>query len=133
MSMKTISELRAAFLAGTYTPTEAIVESLKMISEKNDDINAFLDVYEDAKEAATAATEAYKRGGELPPLLGVPVAIKHNILIKGKRATASSRIIQPPTMRPSSNDSATPALSSLVVPTWTNLQWGAQLRTLLLE
>jgi aspartyl-tRNA(Asn)/glutamyl-tRNA(Gln) amidotransferase subunit A len=90
----TISELRAAFLAGTYTPTEAIAESLAVIAEKNGDINAFLDVYEDAKEAAALATEQYKRGDTAPVLLGVPIAIKHNILIKGKRATAASKILE---------------------------------------
>ncbi len=92
--MKTISELRAAFTAGTYTPTEAVAESLRVIAEKNTDINAFLDVYEDATEAAAVATETYKNGGDLPPLLGIPVAIKHNILIKGKRATAASKILE---------------------------------------
>jgi aspartyl-tRNA(Asn)/glutamyl-tRNA(Gln) amidotransferase subunit A len=94
MSMKTISELRAAFVAGTYTPTQAIEESLKVIAEKNSDINAFLDVYEDAMETAAVATDRYKSGGDLPPLLGIPVAIKHNILIKGKRATAASKMLE---------------------------------------
>lgn len=92
--MKTISELRAAFLAGTYTPVQAINESYKVIAERNQDLNVFLDVYEDAAEAAVAATEAYAKGGDLPPLLGIPVAIKHNILIAGKRATASSKMLK---------------------------------------
>jgi aspartyl-tRNA(Asn)/glutamyl-tRNA(Gln) amidotransferase subunit A len=92
--MKTLTELRAAFIAGTYTPTQAIEASLKVIAEKNADINAFLDVYEDAKEAAAAATELYQRGGDLPPLLGMPIAIKNNILIKGKRATGASKILE---------------------------------------
>ncbi|MEN9920634.1 MAG: hypothetical protein RL538_527 [Candidatus Parcubacteria bacterium] len=92
--MDTISKLKAAFLAGTYTPTKAVEESLKVIAEKNGDINAFLDIYEDAKDAAAVATERYKNGGDLPPLLGIPVAIKHNILIKGKRATASSKMLE---------------------------------------
>lgn len=90
----TISELRAAFIAGTYTPTEAIAESLKVISEKNSELNAFLDVYDDARIAAASATELYKKGGELPPLLGIPVATKNNILIKGKRATGGSKILE---------------------------------------
>ncbi len=92
--LKTITELRAAYIAGSYTPTEAIEASLKVIAEKNGDLNAFLDVYEDAREAAAAASELYKKGGELPPLLGIPVAIKNNILIKGKRATGASKILE---------------------------------------
>ncbi len=92
--LKTITELRAAYIAGSYTPTEATEASLKMIAEKNGDLNAFLDVYEDAREAATTATELYKKGGELPPLLGIPVALKNNILVKGKRATGASKILE---------------------------------------
>ena len=92
--MKTITELRAAFVAGTYTPTEAIEDSLKVIAEMNPAINAFLDVYVDAKEAAATATNQYAEGGELPPLLGIPVAIKNNILTKGKRATGGSKILE---------------------------------------
>jgi aspartyl-tRNA(Asn)/glutamyl-tRNA(Gln) amidotransferase subunit A len=94
MIMKTISELRAAFLAGTYTPTQAVEESLKMIAEKNGDLNAFLDVYEDAWEAAAVATSRYAEGGDPPPLLGIPVALKNNILLKGKRATGASKILE---------------------------------------
>ena len=92
--MHTIASLTAAFKNGTYTPTEAIEESLRVIAEKNPELNAFLDIYDDAREAAVIATAKYKQGGELPPLLGVPVALKHNILIKGKRATAASKILE---------------------------------------
>lgn len=92
--MKTISELRNDFTAGTYTPSEAVTESLRVIAEKNPDINAFLDVYHDAIEAAATATEMYKSGGTLPPLLGMPIAIKNNILIKGRRATGASKILE---------------------------------------
>lgn len=94
MNMKTISELRAAYLSGTTTPSDVVAESLKRIAEQNNELNVFLDIYEDAHEAAVAATEAYKKGGDLPPLLGIPFAIKNNILIKGKRATASSKMLE---------------------------------------
>lgn len=92
--LKTISELRAAFVAGTYTPTQAVEASLNLIAEKNGEINAFLDVYEDAIKAAEVATSRYTEGGDLPPLLGIPVAIKHNIMNKGKRTTAASKILE---------------------------------------
>ena len=92
--MNTISKLRAAFIAGTYTPTQAVEASLAVIKEKNGDINAFLDVYDDALEAAAVATKQYAEGGELPPLLGMPIAIKNNILINGKRATGASKILE---------------------------------------
>ena len=92
--MKTITQLRNDFISGKYTPREAVAESLAVISEKNKDINAFLDVYTDAAELAADATKVYAQGGEVPALLGVPLAIKNNILIKGKRATGASKILE---------------------------------------
>lgn len=93
-NMPTIATLRAKFLTGSYTPSDAVNDALAVIQTSNPELNAFLDVYEDAKEAAAAATERFKAGGELPPLLGIPMAVKHNILIKGKRATGGSKILE---------------------------------------
>ena len=93
--METVSELRKKFVAGEYTPTEAIEKSFSVIKEKDSDINAFLEVYEDALEQAKAATDRYiKEGDAAPALLGVPFAIKNNILIKGKKATGASKILE---------------------------------------
>lgn len=92
--MHTISELRQKFESGSYTPTDAWQESVDVIQEKDDEVHAYLDVFADAKEAAATATKRYEEGGELPPLLGVPIAVKNNILIKGKRATAASKILE---------------------------------------
>ncbi|MFT7507727.1 MAG: aspartyl-tRNA(Asn)/glutamyl-tRNA(Gln) amidotransferase subunit A [Acidimicrobiales bacterium] len=91
----TITQLRKKFISGEYTPEDAVNESLSTIKEKDEEIHAFLDVYQDAKEAAIAATKRFKEEGEnAPVLLGVPVAIKNNILIKGKKATGGSKILE---------------------------------------
>lgn len=92
--MKTITTLMADFKAGTDTPSQAMEQSLAVIATQNPDINAFLDVYDDAREIAKEADKQFKSGGEVPPLLGVPIAIKNNILIKGKRATGASKILE---------------------------------------
>ncbi len=92
--METIKSLRAAFLAGKQTPVDAVEASLKTIKEKDGDIHAFLDVYEDAREEAVKATEMYKKNETSQPLLGVPIALKNNILIKGKKATAGSKMLE---------------------------------------
>ncbi len=93
--MDTVANLRAKFIAGEYTPAEAVRAALAVIKEQNDDINAFIDVYEDALKEAEEATKIYaEKGADAPPLLGVPVALKNNILTKGKRATASSKMLE---------------------------------------
>ena len=94
-NMDTISELRTKFIAGDYTPTEAVKASMAVIKEKDGEIHAFLDVYEDALKEAEVATATYKeKGSDTPALLGVPIALKNNILVKGKKATGASKILE---------------------------------------
>jgi aspartyl-tRNA(Asn)/glutamyl-tRNA(Gln) amidotransferase subunit A len=91
----TIFELITAYKGKTYTPTAELDRVFACIQEKDPSIHAFLDTYEaEAKAAAVAATATYAQGGDLPPLLGVPVAIKNNILCNGKKATAASKILE---------------------------------------
>ncbi len=94
--MKTVSHLREDFIEGKTTPTKVVAESLSLIRNKNKDINAFLFEYEEeAVNLAKQADDIYKKGGyEKLPLLGVPIAIKNNILIKGKIVTAASRMLK---------------------------------------
>jgi aspartyl-tRNA(Asn)/glutamyl-tRNA(Gln) amidotransferase subunit A len=90
----TITELRKQFIEGTYTPEDALRDARAVIAEKDGDIHAYLDLYDDAAAAARAATARYATDGvNTPPLLGVPIAVKNNILIKGKRATGGSKIL----------------------------------------
>lgn len=93
--METVTNLRAKFISGEYTPTEAVEAALAVIKEKDGELHAFLAVYEDALTAAEAATVQYKeKGADTPPLLGVPIALKNNILMKGKKATGASKILE---------------------------------------
>lgn len=70
--------------------TKAYLENIKKL---NPDMNAYLEVFDDAISQAEKADERIA-SGENSPLLGIPVAVKDNILIKGKRVTAASNILK---------------------------------------
>src|SRR3989339_687352 len=90
----TITDLRKKFIEGSYTPLDAYIDARKVIDTDDEDINAFIEVFEDARESAVTATERYEKEGEnAPALLGMPIAIKNNILIKGKKTTAASKML----------------------------------------
>ena len=67
---------------------------LKNIKEKNTKLNAYLEVFQDAEEQAKKIDEGIKSGKDMGPLAGIPFAIKDNILINGKSASASSKILE---------------------------------------
>lgn len=91
----TISDLRRKFVSGAETPLSVYESFRARIEESNPTMNAYIDVYDDARNAAERATELYATHGEhTPALLGMPLAIKNNILIRGKRATAGSRMLE---------------------------------------
>lgn len=91
-----ISTLRAGFIAGSYTPTDLMKDVFAVIDAKDKDIKAYLETYkaEAILEAEKATAEFAKVGDKAPSLLGIPVAIKNNILVAGKKATASSKILE---------------------------------------
>jgi aspartyl-tRNA(Asn)/glutamyl-tRNA(Gln) amidotransferase subunit A len=92
---QTIASLVRAYTEGITTPTAVVKESLATIQAKNGDLNAFLAVYDDALQAAEEATKLIgTEEGKSSPLLGVPIAVKNNILIKGKIATGASKILE---------------------------------------
>ncbi len=66
------------------------------IESKEETVHAYLDLYK--KEAYARAKEVEKGiadGTYTGPLAGVPIAIKDNICIKGKKTTCASRILTP--------------------------------------
>jgi aspartyl-tRNA(Asn)/glutamyl-tRNA(Gln) amidotransferase subunit A len=68
---------------------------LERIEDRDRDIHAYLSV--DAHHALQKAERvdlALARGEALPPLAGVPLALKDNILVRGKPATAGSKILE---------------------------------------
>jgi len=79
---------------GDFSATELAEEYLKNIKEKNPEINAYLEVFNDVIEQAKVADKILKEGSDSNILTGIPVAIKDNILIKGKIASSASKILE---------------------------------------
>ncbi len=75
-------EISAVELSGSY---------IKNIKEKNKNLNAYLEVFEDALDEAKKIDE--KKDYD-KPLSGVPFAIKDNILIKNKICSAGSKMLE---------------------------------------
>jgi amidase len=88
----TALEQAAAVRAGEVTPTELVEHSLARIEALDGGLGAFLTVTpERALAAARSAETRLAEGGDLPPLLGVPTAIKDLNNTAGIRTTFGSR------------------------------------------
>ena len=92
---QTIASMRAQLLSGEETVSGLAEKALSLIAEKDPEVRAYVDVFSDVREKASALDVRVKNeGNAIPSLMGIPVAMKGNILIKGKRATASSKILE---------------------------------------
>ena len=89
----TITKARKALDAKEFSAVELAQAYLQEIEKKNKELNAYLEVYDDVLEQAKASDEMIGRG-ESYPLLGIPLAIKDVILIKGKKVSAASKILE---------------------------------------
>ncbi|MDO8660206.1 MAG: Asp-tRNA(Asn)/Glu-tRNA(Gln) amidotransferase subunit GatA [Candidatus Parcubacteria bacterium] len=89
----TIKEAREKLDAKEFSAVDLAQAYLNEIEKKNPELNAYLEVYDDVIEQAKASDEMIKKG-ESYPLLGIPLAIKDNILIKGRIASSASKILE---------------------------------------
>jgi aspartyl-tRNA(Asn)/glutamyl-tRNA(Gln) amidotransferase subunit A len=95
--------MAAALRTGAVSSVELLDAHLELIRQTDHALHAWLSVDEaPARHAALAADErlaAARRQGPgaveaLPPLLGIPVALKDLVLARGRQATAGSRILE---------------------------------------
>jgi aspartyl-tRNA(Asn)/glutamyl-tRNA(Gln) amidotransferase subunit A len=84
--------LLAGFAEGTLSPAAVMDTCLQRIASLGPQLGAFVSLSPDAREAAAASTERWRRGTPLGPLDGIPVAVKDNLVASGMPATFGSRI-----------------------------------------
>ena len=90
----TVAEARRALDTKEYSALELTDAYLDAIGKKDKEIHAYLEVWEkEARSEAKAADEVIARG-ESQSLTGIPLAIKDNILVEGRIASAASKILE---------------------------------------
>lgn len=92
---KSALELADLLAAGQITSVELTQACLDRIHAVNDRVNAFLYVDDDGALAAAGDVDARRAAGEpLGRLAGVPVAVKDNMVTRGKPTTCASKILE---------------------------------------
>lgn len=95
MELSNLTTLQIVDLLKTGKITsKALTQYYLDVIEKFKDKNAVLEVFDDALQMAEDRDALIAKGGELPPLIGVPILIKDNILYKGKRCSSASKILE---------------------------------------
>lgn len=89
----TAKDIQKKLRAKEMTVREVVYGYREKIKEKNQNLNAFLGVFDDIEEDIDRAQDMIDKG-EGGKLTGIPIAIKDNILIRGKRIGAASKILE---------------------------------------
>lgn len=92
--MINIPEIRRKYISGELKVLD-FVRSCKKIAEEKEEYGAYLEIFDDIEEQAAEAQKIIdEQGTNSPFLTGIPIAVKDNILIKGREASAASKILE---------------------------------------
>lgn len=93
--MKTVTELHAELLSGSITVRGLVDSARSLIKEKDGEVHALLGLYSEALiESQIKKAEEMFAAGVATSLTGIPIVIKDNIVVKGEKATAASKILE---------------------------------------
>jgi aspartyl-tRNA(Asn)/glutamyl-tRNA(Gln) amidotransferase subunit A len=89
----TIENAHESLIKKEFTVKELVDAYLEVIKNKNPEINAYLEIYNDIDEQVKKAEEMFKNG-TASLMTGIPMALKDNMLFCGHTASASSKILE---------------------------------------
>jgi len=90
----TIRKAHDDLVGGKYTAVDLANAYLENIKTKNKEINAYLEVFTDVLEQAKEADGRISSKENVTLMTGIPIAVKDNILIKGRIASSASKILE---------------------------------------
>jgi len=91
----TISEVQEALTAKKISARELAADYYKRIDARNAQLNAYLTLSQDRAYAQAERVDTLVAAGKpLPPLAGVPIAVKDVISTRGVRTTCGSKILE---------------------------------------
>ncbi len=91
----TVESTRTAIAEKQFTATQVVEEFYKKIKAEDGEIHAYLTLCEErALRQANRVDDLAAKGGPLPPLAGVPIAVKDVMVTKGVRSTAGSKVLE---------------------------------------
>lgn len=91
---KTLREIQEDLKSGAATVETLVSEARRTIEEKEGEINALLGMYSDTLvDSQIVRAKEMLANGTATALTGIPVVLKDNIVVKGEKATAASKIL----------------------------------------
>ncbi len=91
----TFSDLRLKLKSGEVSSKELVQEKIFRINEIDSTLNTFTTVVSElALKKAEQIDKQRASGEQLPPLAGIPIAVKDNLCTKGVRTTCASKILE---------------------------------------
>ena len=91
----TARAIAAAVASGEVSAREIAEAALDAVDKRDADVQAFLQVTPELALAAADRIDAARAAGEaLPPLAGVPLAVKDNMNLSGTYTTCASRMLE---------------------------------------
>ena len=94
LNKKTIAELSDMLARGECTSVEIVNDVLATIDARDGKIGAYVSIDRAGALAQAAAADKARAGGKSGALLGIPVAVKDLLNVKGQPCTCSSKILE---------------------------------------